>query len=172
MAIMNAIPDSPPSGYAAVKNVIVANNTFFDCNSPWNFCVGSGVKNCTVRPESTLVINNLVYCPEESELIVSFDKTDGITLENNIMTNEKGPYKAIGTVSGDVLTRKAGGVVIPFTLKEAGELPFVTSDILGRSFDNPVIGAFQNSEETPKVVLASAENCGPLWYKSVAQAKK
>ncbi|MCX6327464.1 MAG: polysaccharide lyase 6 family protein [Bacteroidia bacterium] len=172
LSIMNAIPDSPPSGYAAVKNVIVANNTFADCNVPWSFCVNAGEKNCTIKPESTLLINNLVYCLSERELIISYDKTDGITLENNLMVNERGFYKAKGSVSGEVLTRKAGGFVIPFTIKEAKRLPFVKYDISGNSFEKPVIGAFQNNEEVPKVELATAINCGPSWYKPVLSANK
>ena len=164
LSIMNAIPDSPPSGYAAVKNVIVANNTFYDCTTPWSFCVGAGQKNATVRPESTLLINNLVYCPEESKLIVSYDKTDGITLENNIMVNDKGFYKTKGSVQGEILTGKTGGIVIPYTAKEAKRVAFVNFDILGCSSEKPVIGAFQNPEEIPKVELASSVNCGPSWY--------
>ncbi len=169
ISIMNGIPDSPPSGYASVKNVIIANNTFFDCNDTWSLGTGSSENNCTVRPESTLMINNLVYCPDQNELIIKYDKTDGITFENNIMVNEKGFYKAKGTVPGEVLTGKLGGFLIPYSKNEAKELSFVKSDILGRTFKNPVVGAFQNFDEVPKVELATAVNCGPSWYKPVHQ---
>jgi poly(beta-D-mannuronate) lyase len=172
LSIMNAIPDSPPSGYAAVKNVIIANNTFFDCNAPWSLCAGSGVNNCTVRPESTLLINNLVYCPSENELIVSYDKTDGITFDNNIMMNERGFYKAKGTVQCEVLTGKIGGFIIPYSKNEAKEVSFVKSDISGRTFNKPSIGAFQNFSEVPRVELATAVNCGPSWYKPVNSEKR
>jgi poly(beta-D-mannuronate) lyase len=167
LVIMNAIPNSPPSGYAPVKNVVVANNTFVDCTLPWNFCFGSSERNCIIRPESTVLINNIVYCLNDNELIISHDKTDGITMENNIMINDLGLYKAKGAVSGEILTLRIGGFVIPSTNVKAKKLPFVNNDILGRSFDNPVIGAFQITEDVPKVELATSVNCGPRWYKPV-----
>jgi poly(beta-D-mannuronate) lyase len=172
LSIMNAIPDSPPSGYAAVKNVIIANNTFVDCSNPWTLCAGANIKNCTVRPESTLLINNLVYCPAERELVLSLDKTDGITQENNILINEKGFYKSKGSVQGEILTKKLGGFVIPYSTTEAKKLTFVTCDISGRTFEKTVIGAFQNFEGVPKVELATAVNCGPSWYKPVSEGRK
>jgi poly(beta-D-mannuronate) lyase len=166
LSIMNAIPDSPPSGYAAVKNVIIANNTFLDCTVPWNLCVGAGETNCTVIPQSTLLINNLVYCRNESELIVSYDKTDGITLENNLMVYKNGFYKAKGSVPGDVITKKLGGFIIAFTTNKAIGVPFMKYEISGRTLKNPVIGAFEGKEALPVVELASAVNCGPAWYKA------
>lgn len=172
LSIMNAIPDSPPTGYAAVRNVIIANNTFFNCNASWSLCAGAGINKCTVRPESTLLINNLVYAPSEIELIVSYDKTDGITFENNIMVNERGSYKSKGSVQGEVRTGKIGGFLIPYSTIEAKRLPFVNSDISGRTFEKPSIGAFQNFEGVPKVELASAINCGPSWYRPVLSGKK
>jgi poly(beta-D-mannuronate) lyase len=69
LAIMNAIPDSPLNGYMPVKNVIIANNTYYDCSTPWSFGVGFGDRNRIVKPESTLLLNNLIYSPNEAELI-------------------------------------------------------------------------------------------------------
>jgi poly(beta-D-mannuronate) lyase len=172
LSIMNAIPESPPSGYAAVKNVIVANNTFLDCSSPWSLCVGSGEKECTVTPQSTLLINNLVYCKSESDLIVSYDRTDGITLENNLMVNENGFYKAKGSVPGDVYTKKLGGFYVPYTANKAKGIPFMKYEIAGKTIDNVLIGAFQNLDAAPDFELATAVNCGPAWYKKTLSAKR
>ena len=59
---MNGIPNSPANGYAPVKNVTVTNNTYYDC-AFLGLCVGFGERNRIVRPENTLLINNLIYCP-------------------------------------------------------------------------------------------------------------
>jgi hypothetical protein len=93
-------------------------------------------------------------------------------MENNLMVYERGFYKTIGSVSGEVLTSRLGGFEFPFTKIKANRLPFVNDDILGRICDDPVIGAFQNIGEDPKVELATAINCGPLWYKPVSTGQK
>ncbi len=165
IAIMNAIPNSPPSGYAPVKNVIIANNTFIDCTLPWSFCVGAGERNRTIQPESTHLINNLVYCPNVSELIKSYGNSSGITMNNNLMVNNKGFYKTTGSVSGEVFSAKAGTLEIAYTSVKAKNLNFIKKDILGQLRTDGVVGAFQNKGDDPKIELASANNCGPLWYK-------
>jgi poly(beta-D-mannuronate) lyase len=172
LSIMNAIPDSPPAGYAAVRDVIISNNTFLDCNIPWSFCTGSGKNDCTVRPESTLLVNNLVYCLGVDELIARYDKTDGIALENNILINKRGTVKEKGTVIAEVLIMKIGGFSIPYTKAVAKKLPDYKNDISGRSVVDAVIGAFQNVNELPLVELATAVNCGPAWYKPTVSAKR
>jgi poly(beta-D-mannuronate) lyase len=172
LSIMNAIPDSPLNGYAAVKNVTIANNTFSECVTPWAFCAGAGSSNRTVRPQSTRVVNNLVYCLNEDELIAKYDNADGITVENNIMINKTGSVKGKGTVSGEIFTAKVGGFHIPFTKTEARQLSFYKSDISGRPARKFYIGAFQNIDEPAEVELATAGNCGPSWYKPVTNIKR
>lgn len=165
LAIMNAMPNSPPNGYAPVKNVIVANNTFFDCSVPWNFCVGAGERNRSIKPESTLLINNLVYCPNESELIKSYGNATGITLENNLMINEKGYYKTTGSVPGEVISSKMGSFEIAYSTVMAQSSPSFKIDIGGQTRTDAVVGAFQNKGDNSKTEMASSGNCGPLWYK-------
>jgi poly(beta-D-mannuronate) lyase len=172
LAIMNGIADSPAAGYDPVKNVIIANNTFADCTVPWNFCVGAEDRNLTIKPEGTLLVNNLVYCINDNELITGCDNTNGITLENNLMVFIKGEFKTTGSVAGEVFNGKAGGFEIPFTKTQAKRLSFVNPDIMGHSFENPVIGAFQNIDEDSKFELATAINCGPEWYKPVHKSQK
>jgi poly(beta-D-mannuronate) lyase len=166
LTIMNAIPDSPPSGYAPVKNVIIANNTYYDCATPWAFCVGIEERNRIVRPEGVLLLNNLVYCPNATDLIKSYDKTDGIKLNNNLLISSKGLSKDSGTVAGEVLVGKVSDYEVPFSTLKSRKLPFVKYDILGQLRSESVIGAFQNKGEKIVLETASSKNCGPTWYKS------
>ena len=131
LAIMNAIPNSPPSGYAPVKDVIVANNTFFDCTLPLNFRVGADERNRTIKPESTLLINNLVYCPKEQELFSRLDQSEGIKLENNLFYSKNGLDNKTGSVAGKVETIMIGAIMVVYSANKAKKLPFITSDILG-----------------------------------------
>ncbi|MFZ4455936.1 MAG: polysaccharide lyase 6 family protein [Bacteroidales bacterium] len=172
ITIMNAIPNSPPSGYAPVKNVIVANNTFFDCSTPWAFCVGVEERNRIVRPENVLLLNNLVYCPNSAELIKSYDNTDGIIQDNNLMIGANGMSTDKGTVAGEIVNSSVWGIDYIYSVLKAKRLPFVKYDILGQKRDDATIGAFQGNSEKPLVEMATSRNCGPSWYQPQAALPK
>ncbi len=173
LTIMNGIPDSPLSGYAPVKNVLIANNTFYDCKLPWNFCVGRSERNRIITPQNTQLINNIVYSPNEKELIISYDNTDGITLSNNLMISAKGVSTKKGTVAGEVMKANYQGKDFIFSTIKAERIPLVKQDILGQSNSSPVIGAFQNNEDNTKTLVASSENTGPNWnFKELVFATK
>lgn len=163
LTIMNGIPDSPLSGYAPVKDVLIANNTFYDCKLPWNFCVGKSERNRIETPKSTRLINNIVYSPKEKELIISYDNTDGITLSNNLMISAKAVSTEKGSVVGEVTKANYQGKDFIFSIVKAEKIPLITADILGQSNANPVIGAFQNNEENTKTIVANSQNSGPNW---------
>lgn len=165
LAIMNGIPSTPANGYLQVKNVVVANNTFYDCAFPWAFGVGFGERNRIARPENVLLINNLVYCPKTLEIIKVFDNSDGIKLKNNLMINNAGISKVEGTVAGKALESKTWNYEMAYTTTKAEKLPNIITDILGQKREETVIGAFQNKDEKPLIELATAKNCGPDWYK-------
>lgn len=167
LALMNAIPDSPLNGYAPVKNVLVANNTYVDCSAPWAFCVGFGERNRIVRPESVLLLNNIVYSPNTTDLIKIYDNADGIKLDNNLMVSNKGLSNAVGTIQGQVQHSKVWDLEMVYSTIKAKKLPFVKYDILGQLRGEAVIGAFQNKGDKTEVDLATAKNCGPSWYKPV-----
>ncbi len=165
LALMNAIPDSPPNGYAPVKDVLIANNTYFNCSTPWAFCVGFGERNRIVTPEGVLLLNNIVYCPNADELIKRYDKTEGIQMGNNLMVNSKGVSTDLGTIPGQVLNGRVWDLEMVYSDVKAKKLPFVKFDILGQLRGESVIGAFQNKGEKAAVELATSKNCGPSWYK-------
>lgn len=165
LAIMNGIPNTPANGYLQVKNVVVSNNTFYDCAYPWAFCVGFGERNRIARPENVLLVNNLVYCPNISEIINIFDNPDGIKLNHNLLISSSGVSKEPGTVFGKVMESKVWNYEMAYTTTKAEKLPYVTTDILGQQRGETVIGAFQNKDEKPLVELATSKNCGPTWYK-------
>lgn len=171
LAIMNAIPNSPDNGYAPVKNIIFANNTYYDCAFPWAFGVGFGERDRVVKPESTLLLNNLVYCPNTANLIKYYDTSDGIRLDNNIMVNSSGNLKNNGAVEAEVLKDKIFGIDMIYSTLKAKKLPFVKYDILGQLRGEAVIGAFQNKGEKPQIEIATAKNCGPEWYKATAASE-
>lgn len=169
--IMNGIPDSPDNGYAQVKNVIIANNTYYLCDSPWGFSVGFGERNRTARPEGVLLLNNLIYSPTTAELIKKFDVIDGIKMDNNLLIGSKGVSSEEGTIAGEVKMANIKGVDVPLSSLKAKKLPFVKYDILGKTRDEAVIGAFQDAGENGKIELATSNTCGPAWYKPIVASE-
>ena len=165
LTIMNGIPNSPASGYAPVKNVLFANNTYYDCSLPWNLCVGVSERNRIVAPQNVIVKDNLVYCPNAVDLIKSYDKTDGFTFSNNLMINKNGATKDNGAVSGEILKSTISGIELVYTETPAEKNQFVKTDILGVERKNPVVGALQTPSEKTKIVIANSKNCGPTWFK-------
>ena len=165
LTIMNAIPNSPPTGYAAVKNVVIANNTWFDCTLPWNLCVGVGERNRIVTPQKVQIVNNLVYCPNDTVLIKSYDKTDGISFSNNLMIGKKGISTEKGTITGEVLTSQTANFETVYTKAEGEKVLFIASDIMGQPLAGRTVGAFQAPTGTKVTEIASPKICGPSWYK-------
>jgi len=165
LAIMNGIPNTPANGYLQIKNVVVSNNTFYDCAFPWAFCVGFGERNRIARPEGVLLLNNLIYSPKTSELIKKFDNSDGIKMDNNLLIGSSGVSKEEGTVTGKAFEAKVWNLEMAYTNLKAKKLPYVKFDILGQLRGVTVIGAFQDKDEKPLVELATSKNCGPTWYK-------
>lgn len=165
LVIMNAIPNSPANGYAAVRNVLVANNTFVDCSVPFAFGVGAGTRNRTVIPESTIIKNNVVYSPQETDLIKAFDNTSGIQLYHNLMVSRSGTYLNNNSTSGELHRGSMFGINYIASTIKARELDFLQHDIVGIDRETPVIGAFQSSNVPPVIEIATAKNTGPRWYK-------
>lgn len=172
LTIMNGIPNSPASGYAPVKNVLFANNTFYDCTLPWNFCVGVSERNRIVTPQNTRIINNLVYCPNEPELIRSYDKTDGITFGNNLMISKKGILNEKGDISGKIIKSVIAGIKIVYTEEKALNNLMDQSGLAGHKQSNTVVGAFKDDLVKTPTTMASAENSGPQWYKPTGITSK
>ena len=164
LVIMNGIPNSPANGYVGVKNVVVAHNTYVDCALPWSIGVGAGTRDRTVTPQNTMIMNNLVYSPNEPELIKAFDNIDGVRFDNNMMVSKAGMLSGDGMVTGELLKGEVWGIDFIATNTKARRLGFIRADILGSPRTEQVIGAFLPNS-TPQLEKATAQNCGPEWYK-------
>ena len=98
LAVMNGIPKSPLNRYMQVTDVVVANNTYIDCKSPFQFSVGANIDKKEVlpaseirseRPVRMIVANNLVYNHEEDNYpIVAYDKVDGVLFKKNVLNSK------------------------------------------------------------------------------------
>lgn len=171
LAVMNGIPNSPLNGYMPVKNVIVANNTYYDCGVVWAFGVGKGFRDRDVKPENVLLLNNIVYSPNQTDLIKYYDPSPGIRFDNNIMKNSTGFFNNAGAVEAEIESGEFAGLKTIFSSLKAKKLPFVKYDILGQLRNEVVVGAFQNKVVKPEVEVATSKNCGPDWYRGSIASK-
>ncbi|MEH6407123.1 MAG: chondroitinase-B domain-containing protein, partial [Leeuwenhoekiella sp.] len=94
LAVMNGIPKSPLNRYNQVTDVVVAYNSWIDCDTPWHFGVGSNIEQREVLPaseirsaraERMLLANNLIYNEKIMPVIKQFDSIDGIQFKNNYL---------------------------------------------------------------------------------------
>ncbi len=110
LAVMNGIPKSPLNRYNQVTDVVVAHNTWIDCETPWQFSVGANANKKDVLPASeirsarpirTILANNIIHNNESDPLpIKTYDEVKGIKFKNNILSNQNSdaaPYKGIDT---------------------------------------------------------------------------
>jgi poly(beta-D-mannuronate) lyase len=98
LAVMNGIPKSPLNRYNQVTDVVVAYNTYVNCESPWQFGVGQNLAQKEVLPKSeirsarpirTTVANNIIYNKKGyKDIVVEHDKADGVTFASNVVDNK------------------------------------------------------------------------------------
>ncbi|MGM5470624.1 chondroitinase-B domain-containing protein [Flavobacteriaceae bacterium LMO-SS05] len=188
LAIMNGIPKSPLNRYNQVTDVVVAHNTFIDCNSPWQFSVGSNVSQSDVlpateirsaRPERVVLANNLIYNEVADENpIVNYDKVDGVNFKNNIINNENNSeVKPVGLITENFAVAKKSSDL--FVLNEnmadvytGFNFENITNDLFGspRTSKNNSIGAIVNPVKN-NTVLMDKTKYGTHWF-SEEKARK
>jgi len=98
LAVMNGIPKSPLNRYNQVTDVVVAHNTWVNCEAPLQFGVGTNISQKDVLPKSeirsarpirTVVANNLIYNEKGDKTpIVAHDKIDGVNFKYNLINNQ------------------------------------------------------------------------------------
>ncbi|MGY8915089.1 MAG: chondroitinase-B domain-containing protein [Flavobacteriales bacterium] len=187
LAVMNGIPKSPLNRYNQVTDVVVAHNTYVDCNSPWQFSVGSNVSQSDVlpateirsaRPERVLLANNVIYNHVADEYpIINYDKVDGVTFKNNIINNEnKSDVRPEGLITEDfTVVKKSDNLFVLNDNRSAVYAGFdfgtISKDFFGtdRTPDNNSIGAFINPIQE-NVNLLESTKYGTNWFSS--QKKK
>ncbi len=172
LTVMNGIPNSPASGYAPVRNVLFANNTFNECALPWNFCVGVSERNRIVAPQNTWVVNNLVYSPDQNEVIKTFDSTDGFIFQNNLLISKKGTLNDAGNIEGSVQNACSKDIKTINTNAKAELIVVDKSNKINTKLIKPFVGAFKKSILKANKMPATANNCGPRWYKLENDSRK
>jgi len=190
LAVMNGIPKSPQNRYNQVTDVVVAYNTYVNCDAPWQFGVGTNIAQADVLPKSeirsarpirTTVANNVIYNEKGNEaIVVEHDKADGVTFKNNIVDNKGVKFNdfegGITEASLD-LKKIAKNIVIPTGIPNdivafnGFDFNTIDKDLFGKSRkDNNSIGAVLGVEVTNPNILDKTKY-GTTWYSNEVEAK-
>ena len=189
LAVMNGIPKSPLNRYNQVTDVVVAYNTYINCNSPWQFGVGTNIAQAGVLPKSeirsaralrTVVANNVIYNKEgDKNPIIEHDKADGVKFKDNIINNQGVDYadsKRIKATSFE-LTKVGEQVYLP---KLKSDLDIytgfgfntITEDLFGNSRKkaNSIGATVQGEFKDPSIL--DKTKYGAVWYSNVVEVKE
>ena len=182
LAVMNGIPKSPLNRYNQVTDVVVAYNTYVNCDSPWQFGVGTNIAQAAVLPKSeirsarplrTEVVNNIIYnSVGDANPIVEHDKADGVTFKSNIIYNNGVEIaNGHGLISKELtLTDIGTDLSVPTTgfddveIYNGFDFETITNDLLGNSREESnKIGAIINSENV-SLHLLDKTKYGADWF--------
>ncbi|APQ16778.1 chondroitinase-B domain-containing protein [Maribacter hydrothermalis] len=184
LAVMNGIPKSPLNRYLQVTDVVVANNSWVNCVSPWQFGVGTNVDQKDILPASeirsarpirTIVANNLIYNDKgDNQPIIALDSIDGINFESNIINNQGVIFNTVkGLTQKDFSMSVAeGDVLMPekslsdFTQYKGFEFDQIKFDLFGNSrAKNNLVGAVIGTPVNKKDMM-DVSQYGPAWFNS------
>jgi poly(beta-D-mannuronate) lyase len=136
--IMNGLPNSPLSRYHQVKDAVIKNNTFVNCDHI-QFCAGSD-KERSATPINSLMANTIFYNDKANQLFTLYDDISGIQFtdnytSSNVATNFSNGFQKVKFK----ITKNKMGLLIPES-KEIKTAVTINSDI------------------------ATKENTGTQWY--------
>ena len=186
LAVMNGIPKSPLNRYLQVTDVVVANNSWVNCVSPWQFGVGSNTDQKDILPKSeirsatpirTIVANNLIYNDKgDKQPIITHDSVDGVSFKSNVINNQGMKFKDLdGLTQKDFGTTVTDGVILmpnsslsDFELYNGFEFDQIKADLFGNSrTDNTMVGAVVGKPVNKKDMMDISQY-GPDWYANTA----
>ena len=186
LAVMNGIPKSPLNRYNQVTDVVVAYNSYVNCDSPWQFGVGTNIDQKDVLPPSEirsarplrmLVANNVIYNEKgDPSPIIEHDKADGVTFKSNVINNQGMDFKAFDGLEAANFDMKEIGENIFTPSSNLSQEPYqgfefdkISNDLFGNSRANTnSIGAAVNSESKDLGILDKAKY-GPDWFSDAAE---
>ncbi|SMG09324.1 chondroitinase-B domain-containing protein [Arenibacter troitsensis] len=187
LAVMNGIPKSPQNRYNQVTDVVVAYNTYINCDSPWQFGVGQNLSQEDVLPSSeirsarpirTIIANNVIYNEKgDTSPIVEHDKADGVTFKSNAINNQGVNFKAydgleavsfeVKEITENIAIPSSKIAIEPY---HGFEFEKISKDLVDNSrAKNNSIGAFASTDfKDPKILDRS--KYGPSWYSIETEA--
>lgn len=185
LAIMNGIPKSPLNRYNQVTDVVVAHNTYINCEEPWHFGVGTNISQKDVlplseirsaRPIRTVVANNVIYHKKgDNQTIVAHDQVDGINFKSNLTNNQNPKSEKVEgmKIANFDISEVAENIYVPTNLSEVKvyngfDFETIEKDLFGNTRkDKNSIGAVAGSLAKDPMILDKTKY-GPSWFSNEA----
>ena len=191
LAVMNGIPKSPLNRYNQVTDVVVAYNTYVNCESPWQFGVGQNLDQKEVLPKSeirsarpirTTIANNIVYNSKGNKnIVVEHDKADGVTFVSNIVDNKGVDFNIFdkGILKESLELKKISDhVFIPYGISnevdayKGFDFNTIKKDLFGNARnDQQSIGASVSTDVVNPNILDKSKY-GASWFSNQQVPKK
>jgi poly(beta-D-mannuronate) lyase len=200
LAVMNGIPMSSLNRYKQVTDVVIANNTWIDCKSPWQLGVGQNLESIDVLPKSeirsappirSIIANNLIYNHTTDEVpVFNHDNIEGIQFHNNIIDNAGLSFLKYNALENKTIKMKQinNWLFAP----ENGQAALTDSPYYGYNFDKIKTDVFGTPRSEKNSIGAISEitaaedfiidkkKYGPTWFNpedniietSIAKASK
>lgn len=184
LAIMNGIPMTPLNRYLQVSDVVIANNTWIDCKSPWQIGIGENIESASVLPASeirsappirSIVTNNLIYNTRiDKSPVINHSEMNGIKFHNNVIDNNGETYSEFNVLkNGNLKMKKVNEwLYIPADINDpilsdtyiGNDLPLIETDLFGsRRKDKNRIGAINQLSPAEEFVI-DKNKYGPDWF--------
>jgi poly(beta-D-mannuronate) lyase len=191
LAVMNGIPKSPLNRYNQVTDLVVAYNTYINCDSPWQFGVGTNIAQADVLPKSeirsarpirTVVANNIIYNDNgDKSPVFEHDKVDGVLFKSNIIDNKGVEFNDYGggiQAASLELKNISENIVIPIGVSDivspyiGFDFNTISKDLFGNSRANSnSIGAVLSADvDNPNILDKS--KYGADWFSNEKEAKE
>jgi poly(beta-D-mannuronate) lyase len=164
LTIMNAVPNSPINRYHQIRDVVIANNTFINCD---NVELGAGKDmERTARPENVKMVNNVFYSPKTDSLFHIYDNISGISFEGNLVQTGSKPYlKGMSTGTFKMQT-SPDELSVPIPDQWVQNIEETTQDITGASrTQKNVAGAVLLSSVSALRRPITVSEAGPSWFR-------
>lgn len=184
LAVMNGIPKSQLNRYRQVTDVVIAHNTWVDCQSPWQIGVGQNKSSADVLPEveirsappiRSIIANNLIYNHESDDSpVINHDKIEGIQFHHNVLDNEGLEITEFGALGHQTVPMKQvnhwlfapedGQTGLLNEVYEGFDFEKIEKDLFGssRSSQN-YVGAISQLSEAVAFQL-NKKQYGPSWF--------
>ncbi len=189
LAVMNGIPKSPLNRYNQVTDVVVAYNTYVDCETPFQFSVGANTSKSDVLPASeirsarpirTIVANNIIYDQQQDNkaIVKAYDTIEDVHFENNYAnySDTSGLVKK-GISQEDMEMQKVSNwLFVPEqnieNVYQGFDFESIQKDLLGANREkNNSVGAITVPTQSDKIAIQKKQY-GPQWFTPVQKKEK
>lgn len=165
MSIMNGVPNSPANRYVGVADVVIANNSFYEC-TPISFCEGKTEERC-LQPKNVQFLNNLFLTKKDTTIYHIYDDISGIHMANNLVSKGIKNNLMDGFKESEIQSDKITAFTIPKPISISNNnvldsIQSIVTNKMGKPL--PLAIGYESKGNFNLVVSNAYANCGANWF--------